>query len=147
MKLTSPTFQQNGIIPSKYTCDGQNINPPLQIEDVAKAAKNLVIIVDDPDAPGGDFVHWLIWNIDPSTRQIAENNIPEGAIEGTTSFGKNGWGGPCPPSGVHRYQFKIYALGTELKLNPQAKKAELENAMKGQIVDQAILVGLYKRYK
>jgi hypothetical protein len=145
MQITSTAFGQNQAIPSIYTCDGRNISPPLSINGVPTAAKSLVLIVDDPDAPSGDFVHWLAWNISPDTKEIAENSIPSGGIEGTADFEKPGWGGPCPPSGTHRYQFKIYALDNELNLVPSARKKDLENAMVGHILDQAQLTGLYKR--
>ena len=145
MKLQSTAFQNNGNIPELYTCDDKNITPPLQISGVPTRAKDLALIVDDPDAPNGDWVHWLVWNINPTTTQIAENSVPAGAIQGTTSFGKSEWGGPCPPSGTHHYQFKIYALDTTLNLTSKATKAELEAAMKGHIMDQAMLVALYQR--
>ncbi len=128
-----------------YTCDGKEKNPPFQFFDVPTEAKSLVLIVDDPDAPGGDFVHWLVWNIDPRTTEITEASVPPGAIQGTTDFGTTGYGGPCPPSGTHRYQFKLYALDTSLSLPPSTKKSALEAAMKGYVLTEARLVGLYKR--
>lgn len=149
MKITSAAFQHNGNMPSKYTCDGENINPPLSINDVPTAAKSLVLIVDDPDAPMGIWVHWTVWNIDPATTEIAENSVPKGidgsAVEGTTSFGERGYGGPCPPSGTHRYFFKLYALDTLLDLPSSAKAGDIEKAASGHILDKAELMGLYKR--
>jgi len=145
MKLTSAAFQANGEIPSKYTCDGLNVSPPLIIEGVPAGAKSLVLIVDDPDAPVGDWVHWLVWNIKPETKEIAENSVPEGAVQGTTDFGKPGWGGPCPPSGIHHYQFKLYALDAELSLSSGTKKADLEKAVSPHTIDSTLLVGLYQR--
>ncbi len=145
MRLESTVFQSNQNIPSKYTCDGDDINPPLAISDVPEGAKSLVLIVDDPDAPAGDWVHWTLWNIDPNTSEIAENTVPSGAVEGTTDFGKTGWGGPCPPSGTHHYQFKLYALDTQLSLGSSSKKADIEKGMEGHILDQTLLVGLYQR--
>lgn len=145
MKLTSAAFPGNGEIPSKYTCDGQDISPPLNIEGVPAGAKSLVLIVDDPDAPVGDWVHWLVWNIKPDTKEIPENAIPDGSVQGTTDFGKPGWGGPCPPFGIHHYQFKLYALDAELSLPPSAKKADLEKAVSPHTIDSAMLVGLYQR--
>ncbi|MBI4215452.1 MAG: YbhB/YbcL family Raf kinase inhibitor-like protein [Parcubacteria group bacterium] len=145
MQLSSPAFQHNQYIPSLYTCDGKNMNPPLQISGVPASAKSLALIVDDPDAPRGDWVHWTVWNIDPKTQTIAGNSVPPGAIEGQTDFGKPGYGGPCPPSGIHRYQFKLSALDTLLNLPPSAKKLEIEKAMEGHIIDHAILIGLYQR--
>lgn len=145
MKLESSAFGNNQNIPSKYTCDGDDINPPLAISDVPEGVKSLVLIIDDPDAPAGDWVHWTLWNIDPGTKDIAENSIPAGGVEGMTDFGKPGWGGPCPPTGVHHYQFKLYALDSELGLGTNAKKADIEKAMEGHILGQTQLVGLYQR--
>mgnify|MGYP001574903890 CR=1 FL=1 len=145
MKLGSPAFEHNQKIPSKYTCDGENINPPLKIESVPEATKSLVLIMDDPDAPRGTWVHWTLWNISPDTKEIPENSVPAGAVEGATSFGKPGYGGPCPPSGTHRYFFKFYSLNTTFELSPQVDKAILETAMEGRILDKAELVGLYSR--
>jgi len=145
MKLISPVFENNQFIPSKYTCDGEDINPPLQIREVPEGTKSLVLIVDDPDAPMGTWVHWVVWNIKPSTTLIEENNLPEGAIEGINSFGKRHYGGPCPPSGTHHYYFKLYALDKELELPLNSEKADVEKAMTGHILDSAELIGLYQR--
>lgn len=144
MKLISSEFENNTEIPSKYTCDGDNINPPLQISEVPEDAVSIVLIVDDPDAPAGDWVHWTVWNIPPETTEILENTAPKGH-EGKTDFGKNEWGGPCPPSGTHRYFFKLYALDMELDLDESADKAEIEEAMVGHVLDKAELIGLYKK--
>lgn len=150
MQLSSPAFQNHQSMPAKYTCDGENVSPSLIISNVPTAAKSLAILVDDPDAPRGDFVHWLIWNIDPSTSEISQNSLPAGAntpkaIPGTSDFGTIGWGGPCPPSGTHRYQFKLYALDAILELPNSSRKPELQKAMEGHVIEQAILVGLYKK--
>lgn len=145
MRITSPTFEHNSSIPAKYTCDGENISPPLNIEQIPDNAKSLVLIVDDPDAPAGTWVHWLIWNINPNTSSIQENSIPPNSIEGTTSFGNTGYGGPCPPNGTHRYFFRIYALDTSIELNSTATKSELEKSIVDHIVDHAELIGLYHR--
>jgi|SRR3989344_6854502 len=145
MKLTSPTFNHNKLIPAKYTCDGNDVNPPLLISEVPPHTQSLVLIVDDPDAPAGDWVHWTIWNIDPKTTEIAENSVPAGAIEGLTDFGRSGWDGPCPPSGTHRYFFKLYALDIELKLPADTNKTKLLQIMNGHILTQAELIGLYHR--
>jgi len=145
MKLTSPTFNHNKLIPAKYTCDGNDVNPPLLISEVPPHTQSLVLIVDDPDAPAGDWVHWTIWNIDPKTTEIAENSVPAGAIEGLTDFGRSGWDGPCPPSGTHRYFFKLYALDIELKLPADTNKTKLLQTMNGHILTQAELIGLYHR--
>ena len=145
MKLTSPAFENNQSIPSKYTCDGEDINPPLQIDEVPEEAKSLVLIVDDPDAPMGTWDHWVVWNIDPSTSLIKENKVPEGAVEGKNDFGKNSYGGPCPPAGAHHYHFKLYALDTKLELDSSSKKGEVEKSMEGHILDWVELIGLYQR--
>jgi Raf kinase inhibitor-like YbhB/YbcL family protein len=145
IQITSPAFQNNGLIPRQYTCDGKDINPPLMIADCPQGTKSLALICDDPDAPGGTWVHWVIWNIDPSTKGIKENIVPTGAIVGVNDFRQNRYGGPCPPSGTHRYFFKVYALDTVLGISPNASKADLEKAMKGHILGQGQLIGLYKR--
>ncbi len=147
MKIQSPAFEHNQTIPPKYTCDGEDINPLLAISDVPENAKSLALIVDDPDAPMGTWVHWIVWNIDPATTEIAENSVPTGAVEGKTSWNRLGYGGPCPPSGTHRYFFKLYALDTTLDLPPGADKFQLESVMKNRIVDQTELIGLYSRVK
>lgn len=135
------------MIPAKYTCDGDNVSPPLVFEDIPPDAKSLALIVDDPDAPGGIFVHWTIWNIQPQTKEIAQGSIPQDAEEGMTDFGRTGYGGPCPPSGTHRYFFKLYALDAELNLPATSRKVGLEQAMEEHLLDQAGLVGLYSRQK
>lgn len=145
MKISSPAFGNNEKIPAKFTCDGENLNPPLTISEVPENAKSLVLIADDPDAPGRTFVHWTVWNIPPDTREIAEGAKPAGASEGLTDFGKTGYGGPCPPSGTHRYFFKLYALDTTLQLSQSSQKADIEAAMQGHILAQTELVGLYSR--
>ena len=145
MKILSPAFEANQMIPPKYTCDGENINPPLQIADVPANTKSLILISDDPDAPMGTWVHWTIWNIPPETNEIGENSVPIGAVEGITSFGNKGYGGPCPPSGTHRYFFKLYALDAMLDLSQSAKASDIEKAMKSHILDNSELIGLYKR--
>ena len=146
MKITSSTFQQGSNIPSKFTCDGANTNPPLQISDVPSEAKGLVLIVDDPDAPSGLFTHWTAWNISPQTSTVAEGSTPKG-VQGTNDFGKSGYDGPCPPSGTHRYYFKIFALDRELDLAAGAKRGQLDAAMKGHVVAQGELMGRYSRKK
>jgi len=145
MKIESPAFENNQPIPSKYTCDGEDINPPLKISDVPENAKSLVLIVDDPDAPFGAFTHWIVWNIDPKTSFIEENSVPDGAIVGVNDFGKNSYGGPCPPSGTHHYHFKLYALDSTLNLDKNSKKKDLEKAMENHILEKAEIIGIYKR--
>jgi len=146
MKITSSAFQQGGNIPSKFTCDGANTSPALQISGILAEAKTLVLIVDDPDAPSGLFTHWMAWNISPQTSTVAEGSTPKG-VHGTNDFGKSGYGGPCPPSGMHRYHFKIFALDRELDLPAGAKRGQLDAAMKGHVVAQGELMGRYARKK
>jgi Raf kinase inhibitor-like YbhB/YbcL family protein len=143
ISITSSSFQAGGDIPAKFTCDGTNVSPALQIGGVPNEAKSLVLIVDDPDAPRGLFTHWIIWNIDPKTTRVAENSAPAAGVQGTNDFGKRNYGGPCPPSGTHRYFFKIFALDTKLELKPNAHRAELDAAMRGHVLAQGELMGRY----
>ncbi len=142
MQLTSSAFVDNGMIPVKYTCQGQDINPDLIIEGIAENTKSLALIMDDPDAPIGTWVHWVVFDI-PVIGRIEENTIP--GKQGKNTAGRLNYHGPCPPSGTHRYFFKIYALDSFLDLDKYATKAELESSMQGHILDQAQLVGLYKK--
>lgn len=144
MKITSPVFENNKPIPSKYTCNGENVNPPLAFSDVPENTKSLVLIVDDPDAPSGTWIHWVIFNIPKEVRTITENSMPEG-IQGITSFGKSGYGGPCPPSGTHRYFFKLYALDTMLSLTEKENRKTVEDAMQNHIITGAEIIGLYSK--
>jgi hypothetical protein len=146
MKVTSSAFQEGSNIPSKFTCDGSDSSPPLQITGVPSEAKTLVLIADDPDAPGGLFTHWLVWNVPPQTNSIAEGSAPKG-VHGTNDFGKSGYRGPCPPPGTHRYSFKIFALDRELDLGSGAKRSQVDAAMKGHVIAQGELVGRYARKK
>jgi Raf kinase inhibitor-like YbhB/YbcL family protein len=146
MKITSSAFQEAGNIPSKFTCDGTDTSPPLQIADIPSEAKSLALIVDDPDAPGGLFTHWTVWNIPRQISAVEEGGAPKG-MQGTNDFGKSGYGGPCPPSGTHRYYFKIFALDRELDLPFGAKRGQLDAAMKGHVVAQGALMGRYSRKK
>lgn len=147
MKITSSAFDSYQLIPAKYTCDGQDINPPLTIEGIPAKTKSLVLIMDDPDSPSKVWVHWLVWNIDSQTKEIEENSVPAGAVLGMTDFGKPGYGGPCPGSGTHRYSFRIYALDAVLNLEQGSGKTVLEKAMTGHILAQAELIGRYGRNK
>jgi hypothetical protein len=144
-KISSPAFENNGKIPSTYACDGVNTNPPLKIENIPREAKSLALIFDDTDAPRGSYVHWILWNIDPGVKEIKENSVPEGAIQGLNDFKKNHYGGPCPPGRAHKYVFKIYALNSPLKLDPNSTKRDLEKAMEGRVLAQAQWAGVYKR--
>lgn len=145
LRISSAAFEHNGMVPVKYTCDGSDRNPELAIEGVPDKARSLALIVDDPDAPRGTWVHWLAWNIDPKTRQIPEGSVPKGAQQGMNDFRKLDYGGPCPPSGTHRYFFRLYALDRVPELKKGATRADLEQAMQGHIVDHAELIGLYAR--
>ncbi len=147
MKLTSPEFENGGQIPSNYTCDGFNVSPPLNFENVPKNAKSLVLIVDDPDAikPAGKvWDHWVAFNIPPQTKSVEEGRDPEGVM-GINSRNNLTYGGPCPPDGEHRYYFRLYALDTMLKLKEGATKADVLKAIEGHVIEQAELMGKYKR--
>lgn len=144
LRLTSTAFEPNGLIPKKYTCDGSNFSPPLTISGVPPGAKSLALIMDDPDAPAGVWDHWIVYNLPAETRELGEGDPPPGTLGLGTAQNSN-YDGPCPPSGVHRYFFKLYALDTELFLPPGATKTEVEQAMKEHIIDQAELIGRYGR--
>jgi len=149
MQISSAVFSHQSTLPAKYTCDGDNISPPLSFSDLPTDAVSLVLIMDDPDAlkPAGRvWDHWLVWNIPPSVSQIAEGQNPSGLI-GFNTEGRQAYGGPCPPDGEHRYFFKLYALDAWLDLPLSATKGEIEKAMAGHILDQAELLGLYNRNK
>jgi len=143
MKLTSPEFENNSLIPKKFTCQGQDVNPTLIIKGMPSQAKSLALIVDDPDAPMGTWVHWVIYNV-PVVSRIDENSIP--GTQGINDFRKGDYGGPCPPSGTHRYFFKVYALDAELNLKEDMRKGGLEETMEGHILAEAELIGLYKKH-
>lgn len=142
IKVSSSAFTSNGSIPEKYTCDGQNINPSLEFEGIPEKAESLVLIVDDPDAPTKTFTHWIVWNIEPVAK-IEEDSIP--GVEGLNDFKEIGYGGPCPPSGTHRYFFRVYALDKNLDLKAGAGKKELENEMIGHIIAEGELMGKYRK--
>ena len=140
--LTSKAFKDGDFIPDKYGCKGENISPPLTIDEIPEGTVSLVIIMDDPDAPVGTFTHWAVWDIEP-IREIGEGSIP--GTEGKNDFGKVGYGGPCPPAGTHRYFFRIYALDGKIGLEQGAPRDALEEAMKGRIVGEGQLMGRYSR--
>lgn len=144
LAVSSTAFRHEEMIPSKYTCDGININPPLDIKNIPNEAKSLALIVDDPDAPSGTWVHWVVWNI-PVTHHLKENNVH--GTEGINDFRQKHYGGPCPPGGTHRYFFKVYALDALLDLPPSAKKTDIERTMSNHIIGFGELTGLYKRNK
>lgn len=144
MKITSSAFGEGETIPALYTCDGKNINPPLEIKETPAAAKSLVLIVDDVDAPGGLFTHWLVFDIFSGVTKVSPGSAPEG-IPGKNTFGQENYGGPCPHSGTHRYYFRIFALDKLLKLPSSSTREKVEAVMKGHVLDQAELMGKYAK--
>lgn len=150
MKITSSAFQEGEFIPKKYTCDGSNVSPPLSWTEVPPKIMTFALISDDPDAPRGTWVHWVIFNIPSSVSEFPENILKtrttsNGAKQGVNDSRSIGYDGPCPPSGVHRYFFKFYALDGELALEPGCTKSDLEKAMEGHVLAQAQVMGRYKR--
>jgi Raf kinase inhibitor-like YbhB/YbcL family protein len=151
MIITSSAFKEGGTIPAKYTCDAEDISPPLVWEKIPAGTKSLALICDDPDAVVGTWVHWVAYNIPPDEGKLDENikkgekSFPNGMIQGSNDWPRIGYGGPCPPSGTHRYFFKFYALDTALDLKPGATKAQLLKAMKGRALAEGQLMGRYKR--
>ena len=145
MKIKSPAFNDGGFIPANYTADGEDISPPLEIEGVPEGAATLVLIVDDPDAPGGNWDHWILWNIPATTAGIEAGTHPP-CIKGRNDFGTLDYGGPAPPSGTHRYFFKLYALDKKLELKEGTGKAALLKAMDGHTLGTAVLIGKYSRH-
>ena len=143
LTIKSSAFDHESFIPAKYTCEGDNVNPPLEISGIPEEAKTLVLMVEDPDAPRGVFDHWIVWNIQPGT-SIAENSIP--GVQGENSFGILGYRGPCPPLGTHRYFFKVYALNTKLDLPAGTKKIQLLEAMKDHILTRSEFMGQYQKH-
>ncbi len=152
IQLESSAFAADGLIPSKYTCDGINISPPLSWRESPEETQSFVLICDDPDAPMGTFVHWVLYNLPAATRQLPENlpsdpTLKNLGVQGKNDFGKLGYGGPCPPGGTHRYFFKLYALSRQLDLAPGATKGQVERAMKGQILATTEMIGRYTRQR
>jgi Raf kinase inhibitor-like YbhB/YbcL family protein len=145
IEIISTAFAPNGIIPKRHTCDGENLSPPLEWKNLPPQTQSIALIMDDPDAPMGTFVHWVTFNIPPEVTEFAEGEKGIG-VEGINDFRKVGYGGPCPPRGSnHRYFFKIYALDTKLNLDSRATKKDLEKAMQGHILAQGELIGRYGR--
>jgi hypothetical protein len=144
LMITSPAFEAEGIIPAQYTCDGAEVSPPLHIEQIPDGAASLAMKVEDPDAPGGTFIHWLVWNINPAA-DIEAGALP--GISGKNSAGKTGYHGPCPPSGRHRYYFHIYALDAKLELPAGAEAEEFEHALEGHVIAEGSIMGYYERGK
>jgi hypothetical protein len=143
MRLSSPEFAHNASIPARFTCQGDDINPSLEISAVPPGTKSLVLIMDDPDAPGHTWDHWIVYDIPPATLLIEENSVP--GVQGTNSWGRQDYGGPCPPSGTHRYVFTLYALDSMLDGFEGRSKNEVLQAMQGHILDTAELIGLYRK--
>lgn len=150
MVISSPVFEDGGLIPPKYTCDGDDISIPLDFGDVPAEAKSLALIMDDPDAPSGTFVHWVVYNIPPHMPGLpeavpTEPRLLDGILQGVNSFGKIGYGGPCPPGGAHRYMFKLYALDTLMDVEAGLSKHELLSVMDGHVISGAGMMGVYER--
>jgi Raf kinase inhibitor-like YbhB/YbcL family protein len=146
LKVSSPSFENGGLIPAKFTCDGENFSPEINWEGVPENAQSLSLICDDPDAPSGDFVHWVVFNIPVEVNGFKENaRVSEIADLGSTDFGRPGYGGPCPPSGTHHYHFKVYALDEMLEIDKNIDKYDLLDKMEGHILAKGELVGLYRR--
>jgi len=144
LTVSSPAFEHEGYIPEKYTCEGENINPPIRIKGIPKEAVSLVLIMDDPDAPSGVFDHWVVWNIRP-TEVINANNLP--GVAGKNSAGESRYKGPCPPTGTHRYFFKVYAIDTLLDLGDDTDKKMVEQEIENHVIAYGELMGLYKKHK
>lgn len=145
MSIGSPAFENGAMIPADYTCDGRNIVPPLHIGNVPRQAESLAILMQDPDAPSGTFTHWIMWNIDTSNADLPEGEIPSEAVEGRNSAGEIGYTGPCPPTGTHRYVFRLYALDQDLTLAEGADVNAFLEALEGHIVDDTRFRGVYAR--
>jgi len=150
MKLISSAFREGGLIPPNYTCDGIDMSPPLEWIDLPPATISLTLMCDDPDAPGGDWVHWLVYNIPANVRGLKENigrdkQLANGALQGLTDFRRIGYNGPCPPSGIHRYMFRLLALDCLLDLKPGTSKPRLIAAMEGHVIAECQLTGRYQR--
>jgi len=150
IQVESSAFTEGSMIPVKYTCDGEDVSPPLRWGNLPISTKSIALISDDPDAPVGTWVHWVLYNLPPDVRDLPENIPPKktlenGAVHGTNDFKRLGYGGPCPPGGTHRYFFKIYALDTKIDLAPGASKAQLVKAMEGHVLESGQLMGKYKR--
>ena len=150
VSVSSAAFEAGGMIPSRYTCDGADTSVPLRWAGIPEGTKSLALISEDPDAPMGTWVHWVVWNIPAAARELAEGvgpepQLPDGTRQGISDFGRPGYGGPCPPSGTHQYYFTIYALDAMLDLPSGARKADLLKAMKGHVLAEGQLMGKYAR--
>jgi hypothetical protein len=150
MKITSPAFAPNGLIPTQHTCDGQDLSPPLAWHDVPETAQSLALVCDDPDAPQGTFVHWVLYNLPADLAALPEGafqrpTFEQAGLQGKNDFGKTGYGGPCPPGGTHRYYFTLYALDQPLPLGAGATKSQVLQAIAGHVLAETQLMGRYRR--
>jgi Raf kinase inhibitor-like YbhB/YbcL family protein len=144
--VSSPAFGDGGEIPQRFSCDGADVSPPLQFTGIPVNTAELALLVEDPDAPGGTFTHWVMWGIDPGRSGLGEGEVPAGAVQGTNDFGRLGYGGPCPPPGPpHRYVFTVFALSQPPDLPAAATAADLKRAMAGKVLDSGQLIGWYRR--
>ena len=149
-KLTSTAFAEGNPIPARYSCQGEDVSPPLAWQDAPTGTQSFALIMDDPDAPGGTWVHWIVYNLPAHVNALpegvtAQKGLPQGALQGRNSWGRNDYGGPCPPSGTHRYFFKLYALDSMLNLPPGASKEDVLHAMEGHLLAEAQLMGTYRK--
>jgi Raf kinase inhibitor-like YbhB/YbcL family protein len=145
MFVTSNDFSTGGTIPPRFTCEGSGSSPNLRIAMVPRNAQSLVMIMDDPDAPKGTFTHWLVWNISPDATEFSTDSVPAGVVQGTNDAGKTGYFPPCPPSGQHRYYFRVFALAKPIKLPPSARRADVDKAIEGIVLAEATLMGRFGR--
>lgn len=144
MRIASPSFENNDGFPPKFTCDGEETNPPLEFANIPRKARSLALVLRDPDAPSGTFIHWILWNIDPATETVKSGELPAGARQGKTTNGKVEYVGPCPPSGTHRYIFTLYALDAKLYLNEGADIEQFEGAISGHVLETAQIMAKYR---
>jgi len=142
MKIKS-VFKDGERIPERYTCDGDDVNPPIEFSEVPSGAKSIVLIAEDPDSSSKRWIHWILWDISPETKRILEECDASSCTQGINDFGNIGYGGPCPRSGTHRYQFKAYALNAELNVPEGSTIHDVENAIDGHVIDSAVLTGTY----
>lgn len=147
MRIFTPAFENGGRIPSDYTCDGDDVNPELHFADVPGDTQSLVVMVDDPSSPSGNWLHWSVWNIDPNIRMIPRDSVPKGSIQGETDFSEVGYGGPCPSYGEHEYRFMVFALDSKLDLVRGAPRHILEQSMQGHVLAEASIAAKYQRIK
>ncbi len=145
ISLTSPAYGEGEMIPARFTADGKDLHPPYRMNGVPEEARSLALLMEDPDAPAGTWVHWVVWNLPPDLRELPEGSLPSGAVEGLNSWGRKGYGGPSPPGGTHRYILELYALDTRLELPPSTTAAGLRKAVAGHVLARGRLMGRYRR--